>query len=89
MRPNNTRKLKKDVDWKTFVSLCWDTLRVYTLCGLWPGRISEELYGSFVVDYEAGLWQAIRAVFPQPDIHGCAFHFGQALYRKVQEFGLQ
>ncbi|XP_052225023.1 uncharacterized protein LOC127840650 [Dreissena polymorpha] len=47
------------------------------------------LIKSFVVDYEAGLWQAIRAVFPQPDIHGCAFHFGQALYRKVQEFGLQ
>ncbi|KAH3869883.1 hypothetical protein DPMN_033056 [Dreissena polymorpha] len=39
---------------------------------------------SFVVDYEAGLWQAIRDVFPQPDIQGCAFHFGQALYRKVQ-----
>ncbi|XP_052259280.1 uncharacterized protein LOC127863701 [Dreissena polymorpha] len=38
---------------------------------------------SFVVDYEAGLWQAIRAVFPQPDIQGCAFHFGQALYRKT------
>lgn len=41
---------------------------------------------SFVADFEVGIWQAL---FDDPEIHGCAFHFGQALWRKVQEKGLQ
>lgn len=44
---------------------------------------------TFVVDFEAGIWQGLRDVFDEPDIKGCAFHFGQALFRKVQELGLQ
>ncbi|KAK4307094.1 hypothetical protein Pmani_005471 [Petrolisthes manimaculis] len=44
---------------------------------------------SFVIDFEAGLWKALRSVFDDPVIYGCAFHFGQALWRKVQELGLQ
>ena len=44
---------------------------------------------SFVVDFEAGLWKALRSVFNDPVIHGCAYHFTQALWRKVQELGLQ
>lgn len=44
---------------------------------------------SFVVDFETGMWNGLRSVFDNPVIHGCAFHFGQALWRKVQEKGLQ
>ncbi|KAK4296448.1 hypothetical protein Pmani_031060 [Petrolisthes manimaculis] len=44
---------------------------------------------SFVIDFEAGLWKALRSVFDDPVIYGCTFHFGQALWRKVQELGLQ
>lgn len=44
---------------------------------------------TFVVDFEIGLWQGIRSAFEEPQIHGCAFHFGQAVWRKVQEKGLQ
>lgn len=44
---------------------------------------------SFVADFEAGIWQGIREVFDEPDIQGCAFHFGQAVWRKAQECGLQ
>ena len=29
---------------------------------------------SFVVDFEAGLWQALRQRFPGYSIQGCAFH---------------
>ncbi|XP_052778138.1 uncharacterized protein LOC128215495 [Mya arenaria] len=44
---------------------------------------------TFVTDFEAGIWQGLRSVFNDPDIRGCAFHFGQALWRKAQECGLQ
>lgn len=44
---------------------------------------------TFIVDFEAGMWQGLRDVFEEPQIRGCAFHFGQALFRKVQELGLQ
>ena len=30
----------------------------------------------------------MRAVFPGVNIHGCLFHYTQAIYRKVCEFGL-
>ncbi|XP_033759427.1 uncharacterized protein LOC117341641 [Pecten maximus] len=42
-----------------------------------------------VVDFEAGLWQAIRRRFHDVKIQGCAFHWTQAVYRKVQELGLK
>ncbi|KAK4288761.1 hypothetical protein Pmani_038232 [Petrolisthes manimaculis] len=42
---------------------------------------------SFVIDFEAGLWKALRSVFDDPVIYGCAFHFGEALWRKVGVIG--
>ena len=36
----------------------------------------------------AGIWQGLRGVFPDVAIHGCSFHWAQAVYRKVQELGL-
>ncbi|KAG1654729.1 hypothetical protein GQR58_024829 [Nymphon striatum] len=44
---------------------------------------------SFVVDFEKGLWKGLRSVFENPVIHGCSFHFAQALYKQVQKKGLQ
>ncbi|KAG1653158.1 hypothetical protein GQR58_025784 [Nymphon striatum] len=44
---------------------------------------------SFVVDFEKGLWKGLRSVFQNPIIHGCSFHFAQALYKQVQKKGLQ
>ena len=44
---------------------------------------------SFVADFEAGLWQALRRRFPYHPIQGCAFHWSQAVFRKIQENGLQ
>jgi hypothetical protein len=43
----------------------------------------------FVVDFEAAIWAALRSVFDELVIKGYAFHWGQALWRKVQEVGLQ
>ncbi|KAG1675546.1 hypothetical protein GQR58_014656 [Nymphon striatum] len=44
---------------------------------------------SFVVDFEKGLWKGLRSVFQNRIIHGCSFHFAQALYKQVQKKGLQ
>lgn len=35
-----------------------------------------------MTDYESALRNAIRKMFPATAIHGCFFHFGQAVYRK-------
>ncbi|XP_021350006.1 uncharacterized protein LOC110448202 [Mizuhopecten yessoensis] len=51
--------------------------------------ISEFRLERCVVDYEAGLWQAIRHRFSNVKIQGCAFHWTQAVFRKVQELGLK
>ncbi|XP_061192163.1 uncharacterized protein LOC133200365 [Saccostrea echinata] len=43
---------------------------------------------SVVVDFEAGLWQAIRETLPDLNIHGCVFHWTQAVWRKAASIGL-
>ncbi|XP_052090532.1 uncharacterized protein LOC127727130 [Mytilus californianus] len=43
----------------------------------------------FCLDFEKGAWKAIRQIFPNASIKGCAFHFGQAIWRKVQDLGLK
>lgn len=40
------------------------------------------------MDFEVAMWQACSSVFPSSRLHGCFFHFSQALWRKVQEIGL-
>ena len=42
-----------------------------------------------VSDFELGIMQAERAVFPAVVSKGCYFHFCQALIRKLQQLGLQ
>ena len=42
-----------------------------------------------LVDFEMASINALRDHFPNADIQGCLFHFGQCLWRKIQELGLQ
>ncbi|XP_068229184.1 uncharacterized protein [Palaemon carinicauda] len=42
-----------------------------------------------LIDFEGSVWRAIPDILPNVTIHGCAFHWGQAVWRKVQELGLQ
>ncbi len=40
-------------------------------------------------NFEAAMWAAAREIFPQVASRGCLFHRNQALYRKIQDLGLQ
>ena len=44
---------------------------------------------SITIDFEAAMWQALHRVLPTVAIHGCLFHWTQAVWRKAQELGLQ
>ncbi|XP_069105440.1 uncharacterized protein [Argopecten irradians] len=51
-------------------------------------RPLQELLGDsqvegVVMDFEAACWNAVKEVFPDVAIHGCSFHWGQAVMRKV------
>lgn len=39
-----------------------------------------------ITDFEQAAMNAFTSVF-NPQVHGCHFHFGQCIWRKVQEFG--
>ena len=44
---------------------------------------------SITIDYEKAALNNISACFPNTNIYGCFFHFGQCLWGKIQELGLQ
>jgi len=50
---------------------------------------SPPVVAAFMVDFEAAVWNAVRIEFPDATIKGCTFHFSQAIWRKVQDIGLQ
>ena len=53
-------------------------------------RLPEDIsLQGFVADFEAALWLALKDRFPRMPIQGCVFHWTQAVFREVQEHGLQ
>ncbi|MPC35670.1 hypothetical protein E2C01_029100 [Portunus trituberculatus] len=41
------------------------------------------------VDYEKAIWKVLPEFLPDTQIKGCVFHWTQAIWRKIQEVGLQ
>ncbi|XP_043235792.1 uncharacterized protein LOC122388635 [Amphibalanus amphitrite] len=48
-----------------------------------------DFVGSILIDLEIAAKNAVRAVFPEKELKLCFFHMSQAVWRKVQELGLQ
>jgi hypothetical protein len=42
-----------------------------------------------VLEIESAMWKALEAVLPNVKHQGCSFHWTQAVWRKLQEIGLQ
>ncbi|PFX20540.1 hypothetical protein AWC38_SpisGene14995 [Stylophora pistillata] len=54
---------------------------------LLPG---EWLHVHFVTaDFDEALWGALRCVVPHVKLQGCAFHWTQSVWKKMQDLGLQ
>ncbi|KII61887.1 hypothetical protein RF11_14163 [Thelohanellus kitauei] len=43
---------------------------------------------SIMVDFEKGCMNALLNAFPNSTVHGCLFHLGQSLWRRIQREGL-
>lgn len=53
-------------------------------------KIQPELNPTDItLDFEKAAMNAFKEEFPNAEIHGCHFHFGQSVWRHVQKYGLQ
>ncbi|XP_046445142.1 uncharacterized protein LOC124194801 [Daphnia pulex] len=66
---------------KDYVAVFSSILELLTLLG--EPRVEE-----FMMDFEAAMWQACRAVFPTVKPVGCSFHLTQSFYRNIKAIGL-
>lgn len=77
--------------------------RIFPICYILLNGKTEEIYKSafkkfvevckvdfkyLISDYEIGLINALKNVFPNAKNSGCSFHFTQAIWRKIQSLGL-
>ena len=42
-----------------------------------------------MMDFEMAAWRAAAHMMPEVECKGCAFHWGQAVWRKAQDIGLR
>lgn len=50
---------------------------------------SDLLLEEVVVDFERAIWSALNKSLPDVSVFGCWFHWAQAVYNRVKEYGLR
>lgn len=70
--------------WEVYNSRRFDTLK--TVLQQW-GYVLEPT--SVVADFERALIQSVELQFPTSTTKGCFYHYTQAIWRKVQNLGMQ
>ena len=50
---------------------------------------SELRVSTVTADFEAATWKAVSQVLPYVTMHGCVFNLTRAIWRKIQQLGLQ
>ncbi|XP_078372705.1 uncharacterized protein LOC144656350 [Oculina patagonica] len=50
---------------------------------------SQPAVSRITLDFESALWTVLRELLPDTTLQGCLFHWTQALWRKVQELGIE
>jgi hypothetical protein len=48
----------------------------------------ESKIKEFVSDYERAIWRGVEDDFPKASMFGCAFHWTQAVFRRLKKIGL-
>ena len=51
--------------------------------------LSSIMVEEIVVDFEWALWSALHKSLPYVPVFGCWFHWAQAVYNRVKEYGLR
>lgn len=52
-------------------------------------RLHNPQVAEFISDFEMAVWKAVEISFPNKKAHrGCAFHWAQAVMKRVRDYGL-
>ena len=67
-----------------------DYQRLFQLLHRYTNRAANRVWSPrlFVTDYETGMLNAVATELPNTRHGGCLFHFDQAIWKKVKEYGL-
>jgi hypothetical protein len=67
-----------------------DYRRLFQLLHRYTQRATNRVWSPrlLVTDYETGVINAVATELPNTDHGGCLFHFDQAIFKKVKEYGL-
>ena len=67
-----------------------DYQRLLQLLHRYTRRATNQVWSPrlFITDYETGVMNAVATELPNTSHKGCLFHFNQAIFRKVTEYGL-
>lgn len=51
--------------------------------------IEQPFVQEVTIDFESAIWGAFKRVMPHVKLSGCCFHWTQAVWRHIQQSGLQ